>query len=193
MTPLVTSWMSMGMLWERITHDSKSLRIFCMKGTKMGVRDLILSEGDLGRLVECLLIEYVLDRARREFVVVSDYWEKQAPGQRSFLKLVFAGVEEFKREPGVNSALRAYWSEYRLKGAAPGGMVFQSIEILPAETGRRANIWLGPAFGGCSFVFERVRASVRSAHVEMRGGEWEYRDAISNEVLDFFAPFDPEA
>jgi hypothetical protein len=69
-------------------------------------------------------------------------------------------------------------------------MVFQSIEILSAENGRRANIWFGPAFGGCSFVYGSVRASVRSARVEMRGGEWEYRDAVSNEVLDFFAPFD---
>lgn len=156
----------------------------------MGVRELVLSEGDLGKLVECLLIEYVLDRERREWVVVSDHWEKQPPGQRSFLKLVFEGVAEFKREPGVNSALRAYWSEYRLRGAAAGGVVFQSIEILSAGNARRANIWLGPAFGGCSFVYGSVRAFVRNARVEMRGGEWEYRDAVSNEVLDFFAPFD---
>jgi hypothetical protein len=161
-----------------------------MKGTKMGVRDLVLSEGDLGKLVECLLIEYMLDRERREFAVVSDYWEKQAPGQRSFLKLVFEGVEEFKREPGVNSELRAYWSEYRPKGTVPGGIVFQSIKILPAENGRRVIIWFGPAFGGCSFVYRGVRAFVRSARVEMRGGEWEYRDAVSNEAFDFFAPFD---
>ncbi|WP_143076264.1 hypothetical protein [Stigmatella erecta] len=127
------------------------------------------------------MIECVLVRERREFEVVADSWEKQVPGQRSFIKLVFEGVEEFKREPGMNPALRAYWSEYRLKGAAPGGVVFQLIEVLPAERSRRLNLWFGPAFGG---------GSLRTARAEMRGGVWEHRDAVSNEALDFFAPVD---
>ncbi|WP_177241278.1 hypothetical protein [Stigmatella aurantiaca] len=38
------------------------------------------------------MIEYVLDQERREFVAVSGHGEKQAPGQRSFLKLEFEGM-----------------------------------------------------------------------------------------------------
>jgi hypothetical protein len=72
-----------------------------MRGFDMGVKELVLGEGDLGRLRECLLIGYELDLRRHEFVIVCDYWERQAPGQRTFLKLVFGGIEEFERELGV--------------------------------------------------------------------------------------------
>ncbi|WP_148273254.1 hypothetical protein [Stigmatella aurantiaca] len=152
------------------------------------MEELVLGDGDWEGLRECLLIEYALDRGRREFVIVGDYWGERTSGRRSFIRLVFEGVEDFKREPGVSSGARAYWGEYWLRGA-PGGVVIQSFETLSEEGRMRASLWFGPSFGGCSFLYGGVRASVRSARVEMRGTDWEYRDIEDNEVLDFYAPF----
>ncbi|MBU8898063.1 hypothetical protein KRR26_20820 [Corallococcus sp. M34] len=154
----------------------------------MGTKELVLGGGELEGLRECLLIEYALERGGRKFFLVSEYGEGRASGRRSFIRLVFEGVEDFKREPGVNSGSRAYWGEYRLRGA-PGAVVIQSFETLSEERGMRASIWFGPSFGGCSFLYGGVRAFVRSARVEMRGIDWEYRDVEDNAVLDFYSPF----
>lgn len=154
----------------------------------MAVQEIALNKDELGKLRECLLIEYKLVPESHRLVVVCEPWERQAPGQRAFLKLVFGGVEEFKREPGVNPALQVYGSEYRLEGA-PGAAVFQSVEIAPHGSKTCVNLWFGPGFGGCSFLYETLGACIRVAHAELRGEEWEYRDASSNEELNFFAPF----
>ncbi|RKI08284.1 hypothetical protein D7Y13_16275 [Corallococcus praedator] len=154
----------------------------------MGAKELVLGDGGLEGLRECLLIAYALNRESHEFVVVSDYWEGRAAERRSFVRLVFEGVEDFKREPGLNPELRAFWGEYRMEGA-PGGVVFQSVETHPEGGGTRANLWFGPSFGGCSFLYRGVHASVRKARVTMRGRDWEYRDAEDDEVLEFHEPF----
>jgi hypothetical protein len=78
----------------------------------------------------------------------------------------------------------------QIKEAVTECVVLQSIQITSAGNGSQAHVWFGSEFGGCSFVYGGVRAFVRNARVELRGGKWEYRDAVSHEVLDFFAPFD---
>lgn len=157
----------------------------------MGSQQLKVSDDELRRLQECLLIEYKLDARADTFTLTCEHWEKPGQGQRAFLKLLFRGVERFEREPGLNPSLQSYSTEYRLRGA-PATTVFQSIELAPNEAGKRATFWFGPAYGGCSFSYADVRAFVRIARSEKKGDEWEYRDLDTSEALDFFEPFEQD-
>lgn len=149
---------------------------------------LSADDHELHQLQECLLIGYKLDADAGAFTLTCEHWEKPVPGQRAFLKLIFRGVRRFEREPGLNPALQQYDTEYRLRGA-PGSTVFQAVELGSETAGRRANFWFGPAYGGCSFSYEDVRAFIRHTRSEEKRGEWEYRDLQSNTPIDFFEPF----
>lgn len=69
-------------------------------------------------------------------------------------------------------------------------ILFQDVEALPDGEGRtQVKLWFGPAFGGLSFTCRDYTAWTRVARVRQQGSSWEYRDATTGDVMDFYEPF----
>ena len=155
----------------------------------MSGKSIALDAERLGHLKECLLIHYEYHPESGTFVIVSDSWEKPGEGCRAFIRILFSGVEEFEREPGINHAARKFVEVYRPREAAPP-TVFQDVEVFSEGEGRtRVSFGFGPAFGGVSFTCREYSAWTRVARVRQVGSQWEYRDAATGDVMDFFEPF----
>ncbi|NMO20369.1 hypothetical protein HPC49_36815 [Pyxidicoccus fallax] len=155
----------------------------------MSGKSIALDDEQLVCLEECLLIHYKFHPGSGAFVVVADHWEKQEAGCRAFIRIRFSGVEAFEREPGIHRASWEFVEQYRLRAFAPP-KVFQLVKTVPLGEGRtRVELWFGPAFGGVSFTCREYSAWLRVTRARQQGSEWEYRDATTGDLVDFFDPF----
>lgn len=140
-------------------------------------------------LIESLLISYVYSPADATFEIVCDFWNKPPGSDRAFLRLVFAGVQRFRRELGDRGALQGFATCYSAR-SAPGATVIQSVRMGPGLERGHVDFGFGPSFGGVSFAYESVVGHVRSARVAARGADYEYFDFETGAPFDFYSPFD---
>jgi hypothetical protein len=156
--------------------------------TGPGVQPLADPEVALGRLVESLVISYVLDPAAATFTLVADYPDRAPGAQRSFVALRFSGVRGFHRDPGNLTELQAFVDTYSLADS-PGPIVIQHLSTTGDDSDRSAELSFGPNFGGVAFSYDAVAGFIRHARAEERDGDWIYRDARTGEAFDFARPF----
>jgi len=143
----------------------------------------------LEETLECLLIKYQYIAAEGALELVLDHWK--TPGvDRTFLRVHFGNVSDFRRIPGLWARAQSFNESY-LARADRAAFVVQSVRIDAQAWPMRISLGFGDSFGGIAFSCEAISAHSRNAFATRRKNEedWDYRDADDNAPLDFYDPF----
>lgn len=140
-------------------------------------------------LIESLLISYAYAPAEATFAIVCDYGNMASGSDRAFLRLVFGGVRDYRRELGMRKELQGFTTDYSTK-LTVGSTVVQSVMLKEEAGSMLVELWFGPGFGQVSFTSESVVGQVRNARARVREGGWDYFDFETGAPIDFYAPFD---
>lgn len=143
----------------------------------------------LENTLEMLLLGYRYDAAEASLELITGY-PKEPGADRTFLRVRFGKVSEFKRIPGTWVKTRRFKESYTAR-ADRAAFVVQSVRV--DQRIRPMHIHLGFGdFGGIEFSFGTVSAHSRNTLATKRTheNEWDYRDADNDTPLDFYEPFD---
>jgi len=140
-------------------------------------------------ILECLLIGYRYDAAGGSLELVTDNW-KEPGADRTFLRVRFGNVSNFKRIRGLVAKFQRFTSSYSVR-ARPGTFVVQRVRIDQGTRPMRIFLGFEDDFGGIEFSCDSLVAHSRSALATKRKDEekWDYRDADDGTPLDFHEPF----
>ena len=156
------------------------------------IRPLELNAPDLVHaLQDRLVLSFFFDVDRRSFTLVCEHWEKCAPPNRGFVRLVFSGVVAFNRELGVREDMRRFGNAY-VVGQVSGGVVVQACDIRQGRKVSTASVWFGSALGGVGFAYSDVTAFERTGAARQLEGVWRYFDSDNGEEFAFEHPFGAE-
>lgn len=142
----------------------------------------------LRKLMEAVVLRFRFDQSSGEFLLTTDYPDQLRNSVRAFIELRFSGVDLFAREQGDQAKYHRFWGDFHASSIQEP-IVVQHVTLSDSKGGRRVEFWMGPSFGGFSFLFDGVTGRVRDSRVDQKGGVFAYFDLKTREPFDFFDPF----
>lgn len=156
--------------------------------TQALLRKVVPATSALLKLEECIVLMFRYEQTEDRFVLVADYPERAAGGDRAFVALGFGGVSEFDREYGDLARCREFGEYYQASEDAPP-LVVQDVQAVGSSEGGRVQYWFGPGFGGVRFEYENLDAVVRDSRAWEEANVFHYADLTSGEEFNFFRAF----
>ncbi len=128
------------------------------------------------------------------FELISRHWDTFGGNESAFLRLLFHGVDTFKRSPGDLKLPGRAWFERYSSRDVPGTLAIEEVgtrvESHNGAPRHHVSLNFGSSHGRCDFNYKRLEAWVRPVMVDAPGGADERFDATTGTPVDYYEPFE---
>ncbi len=125
--------------------------------------------------------------------LISRHWDTFGGNESAFLRLLFHGVDTFKRSRGDLKLPGRAWVERYSSRDVPGTLAIEEVETrVESHLGaprHHISLIFGSSHGRCDFNYRSVETWVRPVMVEAPGGADERFDATTGAPVDYYDPF----